>query len=50
MSKSNRSSDANYDKLLREALDFENSASCMVVKMNKAGKTMNELDVESDLK
>jgi hypothetical protein len=50
VSKSNRSNDANYDKLLREASDFDNSASSMVTKMNKAVKKMNELDVESDLK
>jgi len=50
VSKSNRSSDTNYEKLLREASDFENSASSMKAKMNRAGKIMNELDVESDLK
>ena len=50
MSRSSAGRDSNLEKLRREMSDFETSASAMIVKMRKASKRLNELDIESDLR
>ncbi len=50
VSRASAGRDTNADKLRRDISDFENSASAMILKMKKAGKRLNELDVETDLR